>query len=152
MVSKSWIEATEVNIIKFEWCLKQKIAARIMKFISKDKCTSVHCWSKHTNYILGKCILVIQLIIHCPFTRWRFVIHSGIDGFSRLIVYLTASTNNRASTVLDSFLCAVHQFGLPSRVRSDKGLENIEVAHLMVQIHGENRHSHITGRSVHNQR
>ncbi|KAF7653786.1 hypothetical protein LDENG_00078580 [Lucifuga dentata] len=26
--------------------------------------------------------------------RWRIVIHGGIDGFSHLIVYLNASTNN----------------------------------------------------------
>ncbi|XP_056100723.1 uncharacterized protein LOC143737598 [Siphateles boraxobius] len=84
--------------------------------------------------------------------RWRFVIHGGIDGFSRLIVYLSAATNNRASTVVDSFIGAVQKFGLPSRVRSDKGLENIEVAHFMVAHRGENRNSHITGRSVHNQR
>ncbi len=83
---------------------------------------------------------------------WRFVIHGGIDGFSRLIVYLNAATTNNATTVLDAFLRAVSQFGLPSRVRSDKGGENIEVAHFMVQNRGENRNSHITGRSVHNQR
>ncbi|RXN38229.1 hypothetical protein ROHU_001313 [Labeo rohita] len=64
--------------------------------------------------------------------RWRFVIHGGIDGFSRLLVYLNAATNNNATTVLDAFLRAVSQFGLPSRVRSDKGGENIEVAHFMV--------------------
>lgn len=32
--------------------------------------------------------------------RWRIVIHGGIDGFSRLPVYLGASSNNRAETVL----------------------------------------------------
>ncbi|KAJ8270423.1 hypothetical protein GJAV_G00114410 [Gymnothorax javanicus] len=84
--------------------------------------------------------------------RWRFVIHGGIDGFSRLIVYLSAATNNRASAVLRSFMCAVNRFGLPSRVRSDKGGENIEVATFMVETRGVNRNSHITGRSVHNQR
>lgn len=84
--------------------------------------------------------------------RWRFVIHGGIDGFSRLVVYLNAATNNNATTVLDAFLGAVSQYGLPSRVRSDKGGENIEVAQFMVQNRGENRNSHITGRSVHNQR
>ncbi|KAK9978908.1 hypothetical protein ABG768_020644 [Culter alburnus] len=84
--------------------------------------------------------------------HWRFVIHGGIDGFSRLIVYLNAATNNNATTVLDAFLRAVSQYGLPSRVCSDKGGENIEVAHFMVQNRGENRNSHITGRSVHNQR
>ena len=36
--------------------------------------------------------------------------------------------------------------------RSDKGGENVRVVQFMVQTQGENRSSHITGRSVHNQR
>uniref|UniRef100_A0A8C2BPP5 Integrase catalytic domain-containing protein n=1 Tax=Cyprinus carpio TaxID=7962 RepID=A0A8C2BPP5_CYPCA len=84
--------------------------------------------------------------------RWRIVIHGGIDGFSRLIVYLTAASNNRASTVLRSFLEAVEMYGVPSRVRSDKGGENVEVARFMVSTRGTNRNSHLTGRSTHNQR
>ncbi|KAH9907643.1 uncharacterized protein B0H18DRAFT_862262, partial [Fomitopsis serialis] len=38
--------------------------------------------------------------------RWRIVIHGFIDGYSRLIVGLRASNNNRGSTVLDVFLNA----------------------------------------------
>nr|XP_055030751.1 uncharacterized protein LOC129419612 isoform X2 [Misgurnus anguillicaudatus] len=83
--------------------------------------------------------------------RWRIVVHGGVDGFSRLIVYLTAATNNRAQTVLESFLSAVEQYGVPSRVRSDKGGENVLVARFMVTNCGINRNSHIAGRSVHNQ-
>ncbi|XP_073727757.1 uncharacterized protein [Misgurnus anguillicaudatus] len=83
---------------------------------------------------------------------WRIVVHGGVDGFSRLIVYLTAATNNRAQTVLESFLSAVEQYGVPSRVRSDKGGENVLVARFMVTNCGINRNSHIAGRSVHNQR
>lgn len=75
-----------------------------------------------------------------------------MDGFSRLIVYLNAATNNRATTVLESFLGAVQEYGLPSRVTSDKGGENVEVSRFMVSQRGLNRSSHITGRSVHNQR
>ncbi len=33
----------------------------------------------------------------------RLVIHGGIDGFSHMVVYLKASGNNRAETVLSSF-------------------------------------------------
>ncbi|KAL6459658.1 hypothetical protein MHYP_G00314170 [Metynnis hypsauchen] len=84
--------------------------------------------------------------------RWRIVIHGGIDGFSRLIVYLSASTNNQTSTVLNYFIAAVNEYGLPSRVRSDKGGENIGVAEFMVANRGEGRNSHITGRCVHNQK
>lgn len=84
--------------------------------------------------------------------RWRFVVHGGVDGFSRLVVYLTVAGNNRANTVLQSFMNAVEQYGLPSRVRSDKGGENADVAEFMIRNRGTDRSSHITGRSVHNQR
>ena len=78
--------------------------------------------------------------------------HAGIDGYSRLIVYMKCSTNNRAATVLDEFLKGVQRFGLPSRVRSDYGRENVLVARYMLSNRGEGRNSMITGNSTHNQR
>ena len=71
-----------------------------------------------------------------------------------MIVFLRCSTNNRASTVFDAFQSAVDKFGPPSRVRSDKGKENTDVAWFMLShpLRGPDRGSHITGRSVHNQR
>eukprot|EP00794_Sanderia_malayensis_P001015 gene1015-335_t len=86
--------------------------------------------------------------------RWRLVFHGGIDGYTRMIVFVTCSNNNRAETVFTSFHGAVQQFGLPSRVRSDKGKENVDVAKYMLThpLRGPGRGSHITGRSVHNQR
>ncbi|XP_051977989.1 uncharacterized protein LOC127639797 isoform X2 [Xyrauchen texanus] len=86
--------------------------------------------------------------------KWRIVIHGGIDGFSRKIMYLKASTNNQAAAVLEAFLEAVEQFGLPSRVRSDKGGENVDVARFMLEhpLREPEKTSYITGRSVHNQR
>ena len=78
--------------------------------------------------------------------RWGFVVHGAIDGYSRMVTYLECATNNRAETVLGLFVRAGRVYGFPSRTRSDQGGENVDVAHLMM------RGSHITGRSVHNQR
>ena len=67
-------------------------------------------------------------------------------------MYLAASTNNRSLTVYKLFKNATKEFGIPSRVRSDKGGENILVCHFMLTIRGTSRGSHIAGSSVHNQR
>ena len=84
--------------------------------------------------------------------RWNFVIHGGIDGYSRKIVFLKCSTNNLATTVLEQFTNAVEKFGLPSRVRGDHGVENVDVARHMIVARGAGRGSYIGGKSVHNQR
>ena len=91
---------------------------------------------------------------HHKLIRWRIVVHGGIDGFSRLPVFLKVSSNNSSETVLKCFLEAVSAFGLPSRVRCDKGGENVKVSEFMLSHpeRGPGRGSCITGRSVHNQR
>ena len=57
-----------------------------------------------------------------------------------------------ATTVLSLFKQAVIEYGLPSRVCTDQGLENIEVAKLMLVEQGCDRGSVLVGASVHNQR
>lgn len=113
-------------------------------------------------------------------SRYRIVIHGGVDGFSRLIFFLTVADNNRANTVLTSFIDGARKHGVPSRVRymrqslcllsnclltliyicprlfnysrTDKGGENVLVGHFMVAARGLNRGSFLTGKSTHNQR
>lgn len=96
-----------------------------------------HLWHIDTNHKL---------------IRWHMVVFGGIDGFSRLPVVLTCSNNNKAITLLEHFKSGVNKFGLPSRVRSDKGMENVLIADYMIDKRGTGRGSMITGKSTHNQR
>ena len=76
-----------------------------------------HLWHVDTNHKL---------------VRWNFVIVGGIDGFSRLPVMLKCTDTNNADTLLTCFLEAVNSYGLPRRVRTDQGLENVKIADYMI--------------------
>lgn len=105
--------------------------------------------------LLSKLVIISFVFIldgHHKLIRWRIVTHGGVDGYSRMIVYLQCSDNNTSTTVYRLFLEAVQRFGLPSRVRSDFGGENVRVASHMLQHRGTGRSSMITGSSTHNQR
>ena len=88
---------------------------------------------------------------HHKLIRWRFVTHGGIDGYSRTIVYLRCSGNNRAVTVLRSFMDAIADYGIPEKVRSDLGGENVEVWRYMIHQHSSDR-AIVVGSSTHNER
>ena len=84
--------------------------------------------------------------------HWRMCIHGCVDGYSRVITFLRVNNNNRADTVLQCFISATREWGVPSRVRADLGGENVAVADFMNWNRGLNRGSFITGPSVRNTR
>ena len=70
---------------------------------------------------------------HHKLIKWHFVIHGDIDGYTRTIVFLTCSTNNLAATVISSFYETTCAYGVPDKVQSDLGGENIDVWRYMVE-------------------
>ena len=47
---------------------------------------------------------------HHKLIKWRFCTHAGIDGYSRMIVYMKCSTNNEAATVLNAFIRGLEKY------------------------------------------
>ena len=82
--------------------------------------------------------------------RWKVVIHCGINGHSRTIVFLKCAANNRADTVLCASREVVDQFGLPQRVRSDQSGENTEVWRCICEAH-QDPSAPLVGSSIHNE-
>ena len=68
-------------------------------------------------------------------------------------MYLKVSSNNRARTVLSAFNSAVQEYGLPFRIRIDRGGENVLVGQMLLEHpeRGMGRSSVLVGQSVHNQ-
>ena len=98
--------------------------------------------------------LPVHLDGHHALIRRKIIIYGCLDGFSRRIMFLRCNSNNLAETVLVLFLDAIKHDGnlWPSRIRVDKGVENVLVCDAMVQARGEGRGSFIAGPSTHNQR
>lgn len=88
---------------------------------------------------------------HHKLIRWKFVTHAAIDGYSRTITYIQCSDNNRSETVKSAFCSAVQVYGLPNKVRTDLGGENVDVWRYMIEQH-ESTSAVITGSSCHNER
>lgn len=74
---------------------------------------------------------------HHKLIPWKIVIHGGIDGFSRMVTFMSASNNNRAETMLSCFTRGVEEYGWPSRVRADHGRENWLVKDKMESVRGQ---------------
>ena len=87
---------------------------------------------------------------HHKLIQWRMVTHGGVDGYSRMVVFLKCSANNFATTVLQEFEKAVQLYGLPEKVRTDQGGENVDVWRAMEVVHGSSS-AVISGSSTHNE-
>lgn len=72
---------------------------------------------------------------------WNFIVIGRIDGYSRLLVMLQCADNNKAVIILAYFLQEVYKFGLPSRIRTSQGRENVSIVDYMISRKGPNKES-----------
>jgi hypothetical protein len=91
---------------------------------------------------------------------YGIAIHGCIDGYSRFVIWLEAwHTNNDPKITAGYYWLALHQYnGCPSRVRSDRGTENVVIADMQKFLRRNHKDdfcgekSFLYGTSQHNQR
>ncbi|XP_078025282.1 uncharacterized protein LOC144463761 [Epinephelus lanceolatus] len=116
-----------------------------------ERMTRLGCIVRRKYFVQGPLSLV-HIDTNHKLIRYNIVIFGAIDGYSRKIFYLEPATNNHSNTAHSFFLKAVENYGWPSRVGGDEGVENVSIAETMFTVKGTGRGSFIAGRSVHNQR
>lgn len=73
------------------------------------------------------------------------VVHGITDGHTRAVVGLKAATNNTAATFFLLFIAACLKYGVPSRMRGDRGGENLIIAAWLCLHRGVGRGSFLWG-------
>ncbi|KAF7317402.1 Integrase catalytic domain-containing protein [Mycena chlorophos] len=104
----------------------------------------------HREYISPRPNAKWHMDGHHKLIRHGIVIHAFVDGYDRMCTGIRASNNNKSETVLEVFLQAVQTHGVPSRVRGDRGGENVLVSVWMIKHHGPGRGSFSWGLSTRN--
>jgi hypothetical protein len=74
---------------------------------------------------------------HRKLDNFKFVIHGGIDGNSRLITFMRVCDNNRADSVTHACQEGAKLWGWPQRVRADYGKELLGVRKEMLERRGK---------------
>ena len=66
----------------------------------------------------------------------EFVLHGAIDGYFRLITFLECSRNIKVETPIRLFEQDIEIYGVPSRIRTDKGGKNNLIRRKIIESRG----------------
>ena len=66
----------------------------------------------------------------------EFVLHGAIDGYFRLITLLECSRNIKVETAIRLFEQDIEIYGVPSRIRTDKGGKNNLIRRKIIESRG----------------
>ena len=120
---------------------------------------------KQRKYISSRPNAVWHIDGHHKLGPWGFIIHASIDGCDSIVGFasnyifktcpilltrsqvtgMKAAGNNLPETVLQNFIKSTKVWGWPSRVRGDRGGENVLVATTMILKRGVSRGSFMWG-------
>lgn len=108
---------------RFITALKEKVEVKTRQFFFNNFLVAVRLINDDVflnNYRVAGPQSLWHIDGHHALIRWSLVTHGGIDGYSRMIVFLRCGNNNRSETVSQLFSEASQRYGLPSRVRADR--------------------------------
>ncbi|XP_029014862.1 uncharacterized protein LOC114860437 isoform X2 [Betta splendens] len=106
--------------------------------------------SVRESRIISAPLLLLEIDTNRKLMRYGVVLFTGMDAFSRKILYLRAVNNNKPSTALKVFLDAADKHGFPSRVKGPQAAENLDIARCMFTARGCKRRSFISEKSANN--
>ena len=80
------------------------------------------------------------------------MISGGMDGYSRMIMWLKCANNNHSETAYNHFIHSIIEFQSLFQVHSNKESENCLITKYMMILRGTEIRRFIGGRSTHNTR
>lgn len=152
------------HILQLGWRIQRaRLLASISRVDGVRKVLRKNSAIQRRQYVSSRPNAVWHIDGHHKLGPYGFIIHASVDGCDDAVGFfhscrgkisnfpnlqvtgMNVSGNNLPETVLRGFIASTKDWGLPSRVRGDRGGENILLATYMVLARGSSRGSFMWG-------